>query len=545
MIIRRVERNFKPTEDGKCAEATGGMVSTAFPEATSAGVEILAEGGNAVDAACAAGIALGVCEPQGSGLGGQNNGLVHFEGRTFAVDGSSRAPSLAHMSQLEDPDSMRIGYRATTVPNTPATYGWLHRQYGSLPWSRVLEPAIRIAREGYRISQLQSRLQARELENFLSVDSRSGARYFLTENEEPHTPGTLFRQPDLANVLDTIATRGIEDFYQGDIAHQIDADMRAHDGLLRAEDLALIPWPVERKPISRRYRGYLVKTTPPPGTGRTLLLTLMMLNRLESKFMGGTKAERYHFLAETLRKAFLLRQDRPFDPNTFPQFRDKRTLSKAFAHELAAGIADKMDVELPLDDPPGEDIEETTHFSVMDRNGNTVSMTQSIELVYGSKAAADGLGFLYNNYMMAFDLKNPAHPYYLRPNAVPWSSAAPIIVFRRKEPWIAAGSPGSERIFSSLAQFLLHVLDSSKPISYGVDAPRIHCSIGGRLSYEKERIHSDVVRYLKKLGYKLSPKDPYAFYLGCVQAVLKRQTGPGFQGVADPRRDGTAGGPAE
>jgi gamma-glutamyltranspeptidase/glutathione hydrolase len=153
-------------------------------------------------------------------------------------------------------------------------------------------------------------------------------------------------------------------------------------------------------------------------------------------------------------------------------------------------------------------------------------MTQSIELAYGCKAAADGLGFLYNNYMLAFELKNPAHPYYLRPNAIPWSSAAPTIVFRHKEPWLAAGSPGSERIFSAVTQFLVNVLDGSAPIDQATDEPRIHCSIGGKLHYEVGRM------------------EPYAFYLGCVQAVLRRQTGSGFQGASDPRRDGTAAGPS-
>ncbi len=219
-------------------------------------------------------------------------------------------------------------------------------------------------------------------------------------------------------------------------------------------------------------------------------------------------------------------------------------LSKRFARELAASIADGMDVRLPLEDPVGEEVGETTHFSVMDRDGNTVAMTQSIEQAYGSKAAAHGLGFLYNNYMLAFELENPAHPYYLRPNAVPWSSVAPTIVFRRKQPWLATGSPGSGRIFSAVTQFLVKVLDGSAPINEATDEPRIHCSIGGKLSFEADRVGADVVRYLEGLGYRLRPREPYAFYLGCVQTVLKCQSRPGFQGVADPRRDGTAAGPS-
>lgn len=544
MRIKQVEGGFLSSPDGKCATASGGMVSTAFPDATSAGVEMLAQGGNAIDATCATGLALGVCEPQASGIGGQCTGLAHIDGRTFAVDGSSRAPSLAHRSQLEERERIRLGYRATTVPSTLATFGWLHRSYGRLDWATVVGPSIRIARNGYRITQLQHDIQARELDNFLDVPSRSGAEYFLSNYSEPLPVGTVFKQRDLASVFELIASRGVEEFYQGDIAGQIDADMRANDGLLRADDLALIPWPIERKPVVRRYRGYLVKTMPPPGAGRTLLLVLQMLNNLESRFVGGKSQARYHFLAETFRKAFLLRQDRPYDANTYPQLQDKRMLSKSVARNLALSIAEQMDINLPLEDAVGEEIEDTTHFSIMDRDGNTVAMTQSIERTYGSKAAASGLGFLYNNYMLAFELDNPAHPYYLRPNATPWSSAAPTIVFRRKEPWVAAGSPGSERIFSAVTQFLVKVLDGSMPMSQAVEEPRMHCSIGGRVSYEGGRIAVDTIAYLEGLGYKMVPRDAYAFYLGCVQAVLKRQTGDGFQGVADPRRDGTAAGPS-
>ena len=543
MRVRKVESEFQATADGKCSEAASGMVAAARPEATAAGVEMLAQGGNAIDAACAVGLALGVCEPQASGLGGHTMGMIHYEGRTFAVDGSGRAPSLAHKSRLNESGFREVGYRATTVPSTPATYGWLQRQYGKLDWHTVLEPAIRIAREGYRISSLQSRLQLRELDSFMAVESRSGAKYFLRQGTEPLEPGSAFRQPDLANTLELIARRGVEEFYQGDIAAQIDADMRENEGLLRADDLAFIPWPIERPPVARSYRGYLIKTMPPPGSGRTLLLVLLMLNYLESRFVGGRQPERYHFLAETFRKAFLQRLDRPFDPNTYPQITGKKMLSRRFARGIAATIAKNMDVSLPLEDPVGAQTGETTHFSVMDRDGNAVAITQSIELVYGSKAAAAGLGFLYNNYLVAFELDNPAHPYYLRPNAVPWSSVAPTIMFRRKQPWLATGSPGSERIFSTITQFLSKVIDGSAPMGEAVVEPRMHCSIGGTISFEQDRFAPEVTAYLDQLGYKLRPREPYAFYLGCIQATLKRQTGAGFQGVADVRRDGTAAGP--
>lgn len=544
MKIRKVESSFRAREDGKCAESEKGMVASAFPLATAAGVEVLEAGGNAVDAACAVGFALGVCEPQASGIGGQTLALLHREGRTIAVDGSSRVPSLAHLTRINEGDT-RTGYKASTVPSTVATFGWLHEHYGRMDWKSVLEPAIRIAREGYEITPLQHDLQVRARREFKSVPSRSGARYFLKDGKKPYDPGDVFRQPDLALTLEEIARGGPEAFYTGDIAAQIDADMCANDGFIRADDLAYIPWPIERRPLRRRYRSGRIVSMPPPGAGRTLLLVMMMLGHLKSRFLAGNEPHRYHFIAETFRKAFLLRQDRPFDRATYPQIKDKKMLSRSFAGELAASIADDMDVRLPMEDVVGEQINtETTHFSVMDNEGAALAVTQSIELVYGSKAAADGLGFLYNNYMMALEVENPAHPYYLRPGAVPWSSVTPTIVFRNDEPWIAVGSPGSERIFSSVSQFLVGVIDRSQNICDAMLDPRFHCSIGGTVSLEAERFDPQVIEHLRDLGYTIDEREAYAFYLGCIQAVLKRQTGPGFQGVADIRRDGSAAGPA-
>lgn len=263
MILEKVESQFRPREDGKYAAGRGGMVSSAFPEASRAGAEILREGGNAVDAACATAFALCVCEPQASGIGGQSLAIMHLNDKTIAIDGSSVAPSLAHISRFES-GQRASGYRATTVPSTPAVLAYMNFRHGKLPLRRVLEPAIRIAREGYRITELQSFLQRRDKHLFERVSSGSGMRAFYKEGGEPYAPGDLFRQPELAAVLEAIARDGVKAFYHGDIAHEIDEDMRRHDGFLRLDDLALIPWPVERKPISRRYRRVSVATLPPP-----------------------------------------------------------------------------------------------------------------------------------------------------------------------------------------------------------------------------------------------------------------------------------------
>ena len=498
----------------------------------------------------------GCASPRQAGSAVRASGCVHFNGETIALDGSSRVPSLAHIEHYAAKRERRTGYRATTVPSSVATYGWLSDHYGALPWRVVVEPATRIAREGYAITQLQRELQERELPRFERVPSRSGARYFLKDGTTPYDAGDIFRQPDLALMFEELARSGAEGFYTGEIAAQIDADMRANDGFLRADDLALVPWPVERRPLKRRYRGVTIQTMPPPGAGRILLLVMMMLEAVPPEFLADLdNPERYHFFAETFRKAFLQRLDRPFDPNTYSQVREKTLLSRRFAHELSASITDVIDPTLPMEDL--QDIEddldelslagergETTHFSVMDADGGVVSMTQSIELVYGSKAAAQDLGFLYNNYMLALEAENPSHPYYLRPNAVPWSTAAPAIISRKGRPWIALGSPGSARIFSSVAQVLSHVVDGSRPLDLAVEAPRLHCSVGGKVSLEAGRMPVSAVTHLRDAGYEIDQRDDYAFYLGCVQATLRRMDGRGFEGVADPRRDGTAAGPS-
>lgn len=542
MKLESIEGKFSPTDDGKCATSENGMVSTAFPDATQAGVEMLRQGGNAIDAAVAAAFALGVCEPQASGLGGQSMAILHYQGKTIALDGSSRVPSLAHIDRIDKKTQRFQGYKATTVPSTPAVLGYLHFRYGKLDWPEVLKPAIRIAREGYLITQLQHNMQKRELEKFLSMDSLSGAKYFLKEGKEPYEVGDQFIQEDLAGLLEHLSQHGVKSFYTGEIAKQIDEDMRFNEGFLRMEDLALIPWPVERKPIRRKYRKVKIFTCPPPGAGRTLLLVLQMMKNLPSKFFKNPTPKTFHFLAETFRKGLLNHKERPFDPNIYPQLpHDKKILSLEFARNLSASIRDDIDPTLPLTELFTLN-NDTTHLSVMDKEGNAIGITQSIELVYGARVAARGLGFLYNNYMSSLDTSDPSHPYYLRPNAIPWSSVAPIIAFYNNQPWMVAGSPGSERIFSSMSQFLSHIIDGDLPISEAMIRPRMHCTVGGKLSLEEERFDPAIIEYLQRAGYKIDSREPYSFYLGAVHAILKSQTTGDFQGVAEIRRDGTAAG---
>jgi gamma-glutamyltranspeptidase/glutathione hydrolase len=395
MITEEKETLLKSEINSKYAVNQNGMVTTAFPEATEAGVEILRQKGNAVDAACAAALALCVCEPQASGLGGQTMMLIYTGKKVIAIDGSSRAPSLAHVNAIYREDR-RVGYRATTVPSTLATLHYVQQRYGSLTWEQILQPAISIAQEGYKITALQHRLQKRELKNFKKVESGSGVGYFFKDGH-PYQEGEKFCQPDMARLLELLAERGIEEFYKGSIAKQIDSDMRDNGGLLRYDDLALIPWPIERRPLQRRFRKYRVFTMPPPGAGRTLLFSLLMIDTIPPKLFARNEFRRIHLLAGVFRNALLERADRPFDPNFYPQVSEKDMLNRKFAHDCIREIVKKVDKTiLPSLVTEDERSGETTHLSVMDGDGMAVSLTQSIERVYGSKAAAAGLGFLYN-----------------------------------------------------------------------------------------------------------------------------------------------------
>ena len=540
MNFKEIESRFQPTDDGKCVETKNGVIATAFPDATKAGVQMLKKRGNAVDAACAAALALGVCEPQSSGLGGQTMLLIGTDSKVLAIDGSSRAPSLAHVSAIYKGDRSR-GYRATTVPSTLATLWYVNKHYGTLPWKTIVQPAIQIAADGYKITPLQHKLQKRKMRDFDKVPSQSGKNYFL-DNGQPYKPDTIFCQPELAILLKKLADKGVEEFYVGDIAKQIDADMRENGGLLRYDDLALIPWPIIRKPLRRRFRSMTIYSMPPPCAGRTLLFTLMMANAINPKYLHKNTINKALVLVEIFRRALLERSDRPFDPNFYPQVTEKEMLNKKYAHQCVVDISRATHIHMPIRETEDELSGETSHLSVIDKNGMGVSLTQSIERVYGSKAAAAGLGFLYNNYMIDFEYKLIAHPFYLRPNAVPWANVAPTLIYYGDRIWMAVGSPGSERIISSITQFLLHVIDQRQPISEAMMAPRLHCSLGGRVSLEANRFPHELVALFQEKGYRIDKRSDFSFYLGAIHAVLKRQSGSGFQGVAEKRRDGIAGG---
>lgn len=531
---RNTSNNAELTDPGRyhfrpqrVAYSKDGMVSTAHYLATDAAVHILRNGGNAVDAAVTAAFALGVCEPAASGLGGQTMMLIYDarSRRKIALDGSSRAPHRVTPGEFSKKQVLR-GHRATTVPSTPAALSYALENYGSMSLPGVLAPAIRLAEEGYRVTQLHHDLCKRELKH---LRNRSAAQLFLVKGRRPYSVGAMFRQPILAGTLSRLADSGVHDFYLGEIARFIHDDMVRNDGLIRDDDLAQIPWPIERKPLATRFKDMRVITFGPPGAGRTLIEALNIINEIPEKSLDIDKPRGTVLLADIIRQANIDRYDRPYDPNLYPQLPVRQMLSPHYARMVARRLRSAM-----------RGNGETTHLSVIDKVGNMVALTQSIERVYGSFEASPELGFLYNNYMSAFDYEDISHPHYLRPNAVPWASVAPTIVFKGRWPWLAIGSPGSERIVSAIVQVLLRLRQES-PFD-AVDAPRLHCSITGKVSIEASRMRDDIPGTLRKKGFDIDIRDPYSFYMGCVQLVM-REKKASFIGVADPRRDGSAGGP--
>ena len=538
MNVDLVEESFLPSIDKKSSFSKEGMVSSAFPDATKAGVEILRKGGNAFDAGCAVALALGVCEPQASGIGGQSMAIIYSKKKVIAIDGSSRSPSLTHHSLFKLKRHRKLGYKATTVPSTLAALGHIHKMYGRLEWQEIVRPSIRIAHRGYKITQLQHNLQIREFENFMKIKSKSGAKYFLKDGEVPYNTGDIFIQEDLAETLRSISANGYGTFYRGEIAKKIEEFMIKNHGLIRQSDLAAIQEPVERKPISKRYRDIRIATLPPPAAGRTMLMVLMMLNYIPSEFLKNYTPVSIHFIAETFRKAFLHRIRTPSNSIAY----DKLHLSRTFVKHLVESIPDTMGMTIPIIEPK-LDGDDTTHLSVMDNEGNAIGITQSINNAYGSKVAADGLGFLYNSYMSAFRFKNVRHPYFIKPNATPFTSVSPSLVFYGDKLWMVLGSTGSERIFSTISYFLSKIVDENLSINEAIMRPRFHCSIGRTISFEEGAFSKTILDYLKHAGYLISKKERYSFYHGAIHAVLKKLTSEGFQGTADVRRDGTAEGP--
>jgi gamma-glutamyltranspeptidase/glutathione hydrolase len=528
---RMAFRDARRTDPGLwSAVSPHSMVATAHYLATAAGAEILAGGGNAIDAAVAASLALGVCEPAGSGLGGMAVAVIHLAGpaRTLVLGGPCRAPRRATPEGLRGRSRYR-GHHAAAVPTSVAVLDAALSRYGSLPRSDVMAPAIRIAEQGFPLTTVQH--------NLIGVYRRplrkwGAGRFFLDAARQPLPAGSWMRQSGLAATLRRLSEAGFQDFYHGKIARRISDDMERNGGFLREDDLREYSEPTESAPLEGQFGERKVATFGPPGGGVALVQMFNVFRHLADQGFDPDTPEGVVVLADAIRQS---RADR----RRLSAHLKAEELGRAHElldHDYARVIARQIRSTAAEGREESEDAGETSHLCVADRAGNWVSMTQSLERSFGSAVLNPELGFLYNGYMRTFKLRNQAHPHYLCPGAPARSNAAPSLLLEGGRPWAAIGNTGSERLASGIVQVLLR-LGRQTPFE-AVLAPRLHCTPEGLVLLEAERFPRENLEALTRQGYELKHLDPFSFKVGGLQLIVRQ--GESLCGVAEPRRDGAA-----
>ncbi len=525
-----------------------GMVAAQNRESAAVGAAVLADGGSAVDAAIATGFSLAVMLPRAGNLGGGGFMLIHDAdtNENDAIDYRERAPVKAtrdmYLDENGDVDTTRsrFSHLSSGVPGTVSGFYLAHQKYGELPWTRLLQPAIDQARNGIRVSYDLSELlkvrQARLCAN------EAACQYFYKPGGVPYEVGEILIQADLADTLQAIADHGPDAFYKGTVAAKIVAEMERGGGLIDAESLANYE-PRVREPTTGEYRGYEIVTMPPTSSGGIHIL--QMLNILENfpiRELGAGSADNVHLLAEVARLAYADRSKYLGDPDYFDVPAAWLT-SKAYAKELAATIdinkARSSDDVAPGVEPAYES-EDTTHFSVMDADGNVVSNTYTLNFSFGSGIAVPGAGFLLNNEMDDFSAK-PGVPNAFgllggEANAIeagkrPLSSMSPSMVFRNGEPWFATGSPGGSRIITSVLQTIVNVIDHEMNFAEAGAAPRMHHQWYPDVLQLESGFSPDTIKLLEARGHTVQSSRSS---MGSIQTV--GFSNGVYRGASDPRR---------
>src|SRR6266513_2172190 len=521
------------------------MVVTAHPLATDAGVEILKQGGNAIDAAVAVGFALEVVLPVAGNIGG-GGFIVHrtASGEVSALDYREAAPSGATRNMYVDSagnvtDKSLIGYLASGVPGSVAGLHEAWKRYGSLPWATVLAPAIRLA-QGHVIDTARSRniYYDREL---LARFSASRAQFLV--NDSAPAPGSLWKQPELARTLQLISDSGPDVFYRGQIADLIVAEMQRGGGLITKDDLRRYraKW---RTPIALSYRGHTIYSMPPPSSGGvTMGEILNILEGYDTLPAFGTAAY-VHLVTEAMRRAFIDRNRWLGDPD-FVDMPLDRLLSKSYAATLRSHIDPTHATPTPPNAATSEGMH-TTHYSIVDSMGNAAAVTTTLNNGFGSAVTVTGAGFLLNDEMDDFAAA-PGKPnmYGLvqgEANAVAGdkrmlSAMTPSIVLDSAGNLLmVVGTPGGPTIITSVTQVILNVIDQKMSLADAVAAPRIHHqALPDQTYYERGGLSPETVRALEAMGHKMEQRRGRS---GIIAAIYK--TAGGWVGVADPRYDGAA-----
>ena len=503
-------------------EAKNGMVATEQHLASQIGLEILKKGGNAVDAAVAIGFSLAVSLPNAGNIGGGGFMIVHnaAENKTIALDFREKAPAAAKATMYQDeigniiPRKSWYTHQAVGVPGTVAGLAHAQSQWGSLPLAQVLQPAIELAEQGYEVSPTLGKLLHVEKDNLGQWPS---TKAIFFKDDAPLQAGDKLVQKDLAASLKLIAEQGPDAFYKGAIADEIVRDQAAHDGLITKEDLANYQ-AVEREVVRGTYKGYEIVSMPPPSSGGIHII--QMLNTLEHlpiKESGVNSAKTISLIAETMKRAYADRSEYLGDSD-FVKVPMKALMSKKYAKAIADDVL-KGDITPAQTIKPAKltpyESDQTTHYSVVDKEGNAVAVTYTLNLNFGSGIVAGNTGILLNNEMDDFSSK-PGTPNAfgliggsanaIAPNKRPLSSMSPTMVLKDGKPWLVTGSPGGARIITTVLQQIINTIDFGMNAAAATNTPRFHHQwLPDELRLELG-FSPDTIQMLENAGYKVSIK---------------------------------------
>lgn len=536
------------------ARNRNGMVVSASDLATKVGVEILKKGGNAIDAAVAVGFALSVTYPAAGNLGG--GGFLVYnrnDGLSTVIDFREKAPLKAHrdmyLDSLGNPllELSQSGATSTGVPGSVDGLIYAHKKYGRLKFSRVIEPAIKLARYGFKLNYELSKSINSNYDNFMKYES---SRKVFTKNGKKFKEGDLFVQKDLAKTLMLIKKYGRKGFYEGEVANLIVKQIEKLGGFITLEDLKNYHC-VERNPVTSDYRGYRIISTGPPSAGGVALIeTLNILENLDLGKDDFQSVKHFHYLIEALKRVYFDRAEYLGDPD-FVNVPVDRLCSKDYAKKLFSQIKPDLATSIEnvntLPSFTNESME-TTHYSVIDKDGNAVSVTTTINSSYGSSIVVEGAGFLLNNEMDDFSIKPGVQNQFgltgkeankIEPGKRMLSSMTPTIVLKNNKPFLVLGSPGGSMIITSVIQVIMNVIDFKMNIFKAVSFPRIHHQlIPDEVYYEDYALSEDVKVKLESFGHFFKKRNT----IGWINAILVDEENQFYYGMTDPRGYGLAEG---
>jgi gamma-glutamyltranspeptidase / glutathione hydrolase len=528
--------------------AEHGIVASQEALATNVGLDILKRGGNAVDAAVAVGFALAVTLPQAGNLGGGGFMLVHIaeSGETIAIDYREKAPLAASRDMFldaegkPDPKLSLFSGLSSGVPGTVAGLSMALDRYGTMSLKDVIAPAIALARDGVVVTPDLAGALANGHELFANYSTSSGI--FLKSDGSDFQPGDRLVQADLAGSLELIANDGPDAFYRGEIGKLIAAEMKRSGGLITEEDLAKYE-AIERVPVKGTYRGYEVVSMPSPSSGGAHVIQILnILEGFPIGELGFAGAETMHLMAEAMKRAYADRSEYLGDSDFTPVPVAGLT-SKKYAETLRVGIDQAhatASATIKPSDPYPYEGEQTTHFSVVDKDGNAVANTYTLNLLFGNGLVAEGTGILMNNEMDDFSAKPGVPNAYgliggkanaIEPGKRPLSSMSPTLVLKDGKVVLVTGSPGGSRIITTVLQVIMNVIDHGMNVAEASAAPRMHHQwLPDELRIE-EGFSPDTLRLLEGMGHaiKLQPT------MGSTQSIMRREDGA-LYGASDPRR---------